>query len=1027
MPSLVSQAGSSSLSRQSSRGSLGSRNGAATASTGLSAVSSAAPSSASTAAVPTVCSRVLPASSPVAAVATASFSGNLRQPDWGDRGEASACPIRVVVRFRPPVTEDEEREVYPAFDVDVDGAVESADQQHRFHFDRAFGQGETQESVYSNVGRPIVEDVLEGYHGTILAYGPTGSGKTYCMFGPPHAHSSSLQGVVPRATEHIFERVAAMTAGVSGMEFTIECRFFEVYCEQLRDFLRPKNTNLQVKESPQRGFQVEGLSHKVVRTAAEALQVLRAGLKIRVAANTKLNTHSSRSHAIFSLSVRQFAQGHEQCSAKLTLVDLAGSEKVHKSGSVGENLEEAKKINSSLSSLGHVIDALADRRPHVPYRDSRLTRLLEESLGGNCRTALLVACSPSNQHISETLSSLRFAGRAKRVTNCPRINNGNSPAAIADRQLLDRIHQLRRELASAHRELEKRFTRTEPGPAGTPCPAKRGSGSPSRFSPSPPRSRNRNSGGNVLARSWTERTPALNLEAELEKVAAPRTTPLRKSSSDASLASPAVSSLRSRTTAPPLADLVGLQGSHRPPLVGGASREDQHLCDDVEDAKAVSPTFAAAMVAKIAASVDKRDGRGSHSARSTLLSTTSTAVGSGVPSSNASAAGYSASGTPVSSWRETITQEESPAGARRYSWLLEATSLTEPAASMAVAPPKLWGSQPVMPTAVATAMPSLSVTPSAPLATLKLPASDTASVSSWAGSQAESDAQGLQIKLEMERHRCAALTMELERRAQESSRLKQRLHEVEWARPLSVSARSFGRPSVAVASPAPHRASLGPGSPSRVAAVAVSPRRVSAVVMGEAVPTLHASASAGWFVAQPALQAMHPLCASRSSVPGSVSLPVASLRTPSASPVRRLKVCSLRQGSPRIARRSTMRTRSLSQPGRRFAVLSPRADLGSGALTARSCSGLASASGSVVPVAVLPPPTAYPEAATPVAFGSFTPVKATAAIQGTPSWPPPQSRLLAAAGSTSPSRDMTPGGRTEHLQRWGSFNALATM
>merc|ERR1719506_1535521 len=130
-------------------------------------------------------------------------------------------------------------------------------------------------------------------------------------------------------------------------------------------------------------------------------------------------------------------------NGKLTLVDLAGSEKVHKSCSEGAMLEQAKKINSSLSALGHVIDALADRRPHVPYRDSRLTRILEDSLGGNCRTTLLVACSPSRTHFSETLSSLRFAARAKKVFNCARIN----VTYACDRQLLNRIAQLRRELA----------------------------------------------------------------------------------------------------------------------------------------------------------------------------------------------------------------------------------------------------------------------------------------------------------------------------------------------------------------------------------------------------------------------------------------------------------------------------------------------------------------------------------------------------------------------------------------------------
>jgi len=222
--------------------------------------------------------------------------------------------------------------------------------------------------------------------------------------------------------------------------------FFEVYLERVRDFLNPKTQSPHLKEGP---GGVEGLTYKEINTAAEAMQILRLGLRLRVAANTSLNEHSSRSHAIFSLMLRQQQpSGIRQC--KLTLVDLAGSEKVRKSGSVGGMLEEAKKINSSLSALGHVIEALSDRRQHIPYRDSRLTRLLEESLGGNCRTTLLVACSSSEIHASETLSSLRFAVRARKIENSVGLPvNGNSvfSSQPSGRQLERRIAQLRRELA----------------------------------------------------------------------------------------------------------------------------------------------------------------------------------------------------------------------------------------------------------------------------------------------------------------------------------------------------------------------------------------------------------------------------------------------------------------------------------------------------------------------------------------------------------------------------------------------------
>lgn len=349
------------------------------------------------------------------------------------------CPVRVVARFRPPVSEEEQEE-NPAFTVDAAGVVESADHLHCFRLDSAFGQETSQQQVYEDVGRRVVQDVLSGYNGTILAYGPTGSGKTFCMFGPPQGRSPrDLEGLVPRAVEQVLQHVQ-QSAGTK-----LQCSFFEVYLDRVRDFLSPKTPNPQLKEFP---GGVEGLTYKEISTAAEALQILRLGLRLRVAANTSLNEHSSRSHAIFSLLLRQTQKsGIRVC--KLTLVDLAGSEKVRKSGSVGGMLEEAKKINSSLSALGHVIEALSERRPHVPYRDSRLTRLLEESLGGNCRTTLLVACSSSSIHASETLSSLRFAVRARKVENSVglTVSSPHQSSQSSDRQLERRIAQLRRELA----------------------------------------------------------------------------------------------------------------------------------------------------------------------------------------------------------------------------------------------------------------------------------------------------------------------------------------------------------------------------------------------------------------------------------------------------------------------------------------------------------------------------------------------------------------------------------------------------
>jgi hypothetical protein len=331
--------------------------------------------------------------------------------------------------------------------------VETADRAFHFELNRAFSEETSQDAVYDYVGRPVVCDVLDGYNGTIFAYGQTGSGKTYCMFGPESCRRGE-QGIVPRTAEQVFDQISALTDDSS--EFTLRCSFLEVYREQMRDLLDPDNQGLKVKELPQRGLYVHGLTREYVTCPDEVMHVLGTGNRARAIARTRLNEHSSRSHAIFMLQVEQRSSEGTERLGKLTLVDLAGSEKVGKSGCVGETLEEAKKINWSLSALGKVIDALAEQRPHVPYRDSRLTRVLEEALGGNCRTTLLVAASPLSQHYDETLSSMRFATRAKAVRNHAKVNY-----MYSSDQLLVLVARLQRELAGANKQLAY-FTNPSP-------------------------------------------------------------------------------------------------------------------------------------------------------------------------------------------------------------------------------------------------------------------------------------------------------------------------------------------------------------------------------------------------------------------------------------------------------------------------------------------------------------------------------------------------------------------------------------
>lgn len=353
--------------------------------------------------------------------------------------------VRVAVRFRP-LAADEEQDA-SVFVVRPDGhTVDSSDLAYSFEFDHSFGGDASQAQVYDAIGYATVKDVLDGYNGTILAYGQTGSGKTHCMFGSDLLHRNQ-QGIVPRSARQIF---SSILAGPSDARFVLRCSLLELYCEQLRDLLNPSNRQLKVQESAQRGVHVEGLTEECVTCEEEVTEILQMGLHMRAVACTRMNQMSSRSHMLFFLSIEHRLPDGSERSAKLSLVDLAGSERVDRSGALsagGVMLKEAKTINCSLSALGHTIQALSEQRPHVPYRNSQLTRVLQDTLGGNCKTTLLVACSPAAGHVSDTLSSLRFAARARSVCNHVKVNLIHSPE-----QLTCLVGQLQRELHALRRE-----------------------------------------------------------------------------------------------------------------------------------------------------------------------------------------------------------------------------------------------------------------------------------------------------------------------------------------------------------------------------------------------------------------------------------------------------------------------------------------------------------------------------------------------------------------------------------------------
>ncbi|KAG0238950.1 hypothetical protein BGX31_003141 [Mortierella sp. GBA43] len=339
--------------------------------------------------------------------------------------------IKVVCRFRPQNALEIREGGQPIINFDDDGQsvkVDSKEYPGGFTFDRVFPWESKQKDVFEYSISTIVDDVINGYNGTVFAYGQTGSGKTFTMMGPS-IDDEETKGIIPRIVDRIF---SSILAAPSTTEFTVKVSYMEIYMEKIRDLLNPINDNLPIHEEKSRGVYVKGLFEVYVSSISEIHEVMRRGGSNRMVAYTNMNAESSRSHSIFVVTISQknLVDGSVK-SGKLYLVDLAGSEKVGKTGASGQTLEEAKKINKSLSALGMVINALTDgKSTHIPYRDSKLTRILQESLGGNSRTTLIINCSPSSYNDAETVSTLRFGTRAKSIKNKAKINQELSAAEL---------------------------------------------------------------------------------------------------------------------------------------------------------------------------------------------------------------------------------------------------------------------------------------------------------------------------------------------------------------------------------------------------------------------------------------------------------------------------------------------------------------------------------------------------------------------------------------------------------------------
>ena len=393
--------------------------------------------------------------------------------------------INVICRFRPRLPQESDSDVCFQY-IDTTAVTISSKENHTFTFDRVFDPATSQSDVYDYSISHILDDFLQGYNGTVLAYGQTGSGKSYTMMGPS-IYDSNTKGIIPRISQHLFDRIS--TAGPE-IEYSISINYFEIYMEQIQDLLNPlsnpetphersstptspstpKQSRFSINQDKENGIHIKGLTEIRVTSSQELLQVLQRGLKNRTSSPTLMNQESSRSHAIFQVKLSQKHIETEIIkNSHLFLVDLAGSEKIDKTGVMGQTLEEAKKINKSLSALGNVINTLSENKSsHVPYRDSKLTRVLQESLGGNSRTSLIINCSPSSLNSAETLSTLRFGTRAKKIQNAPHINTELSTSAL--KKKVKHLEALNEQNQSYIMELEQEVYRLRAAEPQSPTP-----------------------------------------------------------------------------------------------------------------------------------------------------------------------------------------------------------------------------------------------------------------------------------------------------------------------------------------------------------------------------------------------------------------------------------------------------------------------------------------------------------------------------------------------------------------------------
>ena len=353
----------------------------------------------------------------------------------------SEC-VKVAIRVRPMNSHEKEQNSTICVEVDTTNNTVSVSKTDTktFQFDYVYPMETTQRQIYDEVAFPIVDSIFQGYNGTIFAYGQTGCGKTFTMMGI--VDNPELKGIIPNAFSHIFGFIK--TEGES-KKFLVRCSFVEIYNEEVRDLLVNKNTKLDIREDPKKGVFVKDLTYVTLKDTQDIQRCLDRGNKNRHVGQTSMNDQSSRSHSLFTVYLEIEENGKIR-SGKLNLVDLAGSERVGKTNATGQTFDEGKKINLSLTALGSVIDALSFNRKHIPYKDSKLTRLLADSLGGNTKTVMFANISPASYNYDETVGTLRYASRAKLIKNAPKINEDPKDALL--RKYEEEIKALKEQLAN---------------------------------------------------------------------------------------------------------------------------------------------------------------------------------------------------------------------------------------------------------------------------------------------------------------------------------------------------------------------------------------------------------------------------------------------------------------------------------------------------------------------------------------------------------------------------------------------------